>query len=230
MRFWILIFLISTSLPLYSQVEISNKNFNYFDLMEIENNDHQSLLQVSASFDEIGYNLEYYRIKKRFLSFNINTSFKRLLSNFADIWVPETIRWQKLFPKNGIEIGFGGRWFFNHRKFSFVGLKLFSGYHWTNAQKMRSEINLQYTSPTIDQLFKTRNFRWGLNGLVGRKFSNKLLSEIQIELGYRWDKSLVQFQCYSNCQTGLESTIYTQKNLMGILHFQVILGFNLFSK
>jgi hypothetical protein len=224
----ILIFILLTS-PLYSQVIISNKNFNYFDLMSIVNNDHHSQFLLTATFDDIGYNYEHYKIKKKYFSLNFSINYKRLWGNIGNIWVPQTTNWQKYFPKNGIQTSFAVKWFFNHRKFTFAGLKTYTGFHWLNDNKMPSEISVTRISPAIDQVIKTRNYRLGFDLWVGRKFCNHLLSEISFALGYRWDKSSVQYQCISNCITTNNSLI-TEKYFRGIFHFQAAMAFDLFSK
>jgi len=230
MRIFRILFFILITTPLYAQVEISNKNFNYFDLMSIVDKDHHSQLLISATLDDIAYNFEHYKIKKKYFSLNFSLNYKRLWGNIGQIWVPQTRDWQKYFPKNGIQTAFALKWFFNHRKFTFTGMKIYSGFHWLNDAKMPSQISITRVSPTIDHILKTRNYRLGIDGMIGRKFCNHLLSEIYITFGYRWDKSKVQYQCISNCLNASDDSIITEKTFNGIFHFQIGLGFDLFSK
>lgn len=230
MRFGILIFLIFTSLPLYSQVEISNKNFNYFDLMEIKNNHFQSQLLISGTLDEIGYNVEWYKIKKKYFSINFSCSYKRLLPNLGKIWVPLTSQWQNYFPLNGIMSSIKFKWYFNHRKFSFAGLKLSGGFLWTNNQDMYRSLSFRNPpSDTRHHIFWANNSRIGLDLTAGRKIVNKLISEISVELGFRADHSRIKYQCIQ-CDGLTNYPIWYSDQIVKMLHFQILMAFNLFSK
>lgn len=230
MRFWILIFFIFIALPLYSQVEISNKNFNYFDLMEIENNHYQSQLLISASADEIGYIGEWYKIKKNHFSINFSISYKRLLPNIGKIWVPLTSQWQHFFPQNGLMSAIKFKWYFNHRKFSFAGIKLYGGYLWTYDQDMFQKLDFRNPpSDTRHHIYWTNNSRIGLDLTVGRKIVNKLISEISIEAGFRADHSNIKFQCIY-CGGSTNYPVRYSNQIAKMVHFQILMGFNLFSE
>jgi hypothetical protein len=230
MRFYAIVIFFFTSLPLFSQVEISNKNFNYFDLMEIENNNYQNQLLISATADEIGYNGEWYKINKRYFSLNFSGSYKRLLPNLGQFWAPLTLERLPMLPQNGLSFSFKGKWYFNHRKFSFAGLKLSTGYYWLNDKIMPSYITNAGPSNLSYHVFWARNKRQGLDLIAGRKIVNKLISEIMVEVGFRKDLYEYQFQCASNCVVGGNDEITTYRGDVTYYHFQIILGFNLFSK
>lgn len=212
-----------------AQVEISNKNFNFFDLMQIENRQIHSQILVSASLDEIGYSLEQYRFKRNYFSISFSASYKRLLPNLGNIWVPLTTQWQAFFPMNGLMGSMRFKWFFNHRKFTFAGIKLSGGYLWTLHQEMEHSITLHGSNIAFrDQLHFHHHIRGGFDLLAGRKIVNKMISEIWLEAGFRLDDSKMEYQCL-NCPTNTSPAIHYSHQLNGMFHFQLWMAFDLFS-
>lgn len=215
-------------LPTLAQVEISNKNFNYFDLLQIENHQMHSQIFVSASCDEIGYSLERYHYKKHYFSWTFSGSYKRLLPNLGKIWVPLTTQWQAYFPINGMMGSMKFKWFFNHRKFSFAGFKWSGAYLWTNEQDLYHRITLHGPASSLrDHLYWARNIRAGFDLLAGRKLVNKMISEIWVEAGFRLDRSHLKYECL-NCPGTTPTPTYS-RNLKAMLHFQILMAFDLFS-
>lgn len=227
MNKWLIILSFFLGSKAYSQKEYPNNNFyTYFDLMDIVENKFHSQLILSASIDEIGYNLEYYHIGKTIYSLNLCSSYKRVLPNLGNIWVPQTTDWADLFPMNGFQIGLKSKFFFNKRKFLFAGAKISTGYFWTNENYWHRFIEYDRTSPIIDKINWVNNFRIGSDAIVGRKFVSRFISEIHAELGYRIDQSSFSYQCHSNCSQTSPLPVY-QHYKLGFLHFQIIMAFDL---
>lgn len=227
MKKWLVILSFLLGSNAYAQPEYPNNNFyTYFDLVDIVENKWHSQIVFSGSMDEMGYNLEYYHLGKTIYSLNFTTSYKRLLPNLSNIWVPQSTQWADLFPTNGLQFGFKTKIFFNKRKFLFAGLKLSTGYFWTQNKYWHRYIEIERTSPIIDQINWVNNFRLGIDATIGRKFVSKFISEINAEIGYRIDKSSFSYQCRSNCPAGSSEPVY-QHHKLGFLHFQIMLAFDI---
>jgi hypothetical protein len=196
--------------------------------MSIENNHFQSEILVSATADEIGYNGEWYKIDKKFLSLNFSVSYKHLLPNIGWIWKPLTMEWIPYFPQNGILFGLKGKWFFSHRKFAFVGMKVSGSFLWLTDKDVYGYINANGNSSTQFHLYEIQSRRMGFDLTAGRKFVNKFISEISLEAGFRFDKAKWRYECTSGCLTSGNDPMEIRTETLSMLHFQMILGFDIF--
>lgn len=212
----------------YSQHEYSNNDFyTYFDLVDIVKNKFHSQILLSPTIDEFGWNGEYYIIKKNIFSINTSFTFKKLLPNMGNIWVPQSTEWAARFPSNGIQFALKGKYFFSKRKFLFTGIKISSGYFWTQNKSWPSYISIDKVSPTTDKINWVNNRRYGIDVTAGRKFVTRFLSEISVEFGYRFDHSAFSYQCQSNCNlAATREPVYLHQKL-GFYHFQLIMAFDL---
>lgn len=224
-----ILFFVLFAAPLYSQVEITNKNFNYFDLLSIENNHFQSQAFISATADEIGYNGEWFKTGKNYFSMNFSISFKHLLPNIGRIWTPLTMEWIPYFPKDGIMSGIKGKWYFNHRKFAYVGMKISGGYFWMYDKDVFGYIDWRGNSRNIFHLNGIQSRRLGFDFSAGRKFVNKFISEISLETGFRFDRARWEYACITGCGQNNDQ-INNNVETLAMLHLEVILGFDIFSK
>lgn len=215
------------SLPGLAQENISFNQFaSYFDFAGIEHNQTRTQIILSATGDEIGLNREKYKIGKNIFSLNYSFSYKRLLPNIGGIWTPQTQNWMMFLPINGIMGAVKMRWYFNNRKFNYVGYKFYGGYLWTQDKEMPKEIGMA-SGPSLTnyQVDWVNNLRIGADLTVGRKYINKFMSEITLEVGWRMDYSNSRYECIYYC--GGFPGPYLKHEWVFIPHIQVILGFDL---
>jgi hypothetical protein len=197
--------------------------------MSIEDRQFRSQIFISASADEIGYNGEWFKIDKNFFSFNFSLSYKRLLPNIGNYWTPLTMEWIPYFPQNGIAAGFKTKWYFNQRRFVYVGMKFSGGYFWLFDKDVLAYINWQGNSRTKFHLYEIQSRRLGIDLSVGRKFVNKFISEIFLESGIRFDRAQWEYECISGCGQNYD-LIRKSNESLSMLHFQIFLAFDIFSK
>lgn len=227
MRFLFVLFLVFT-FPLKAQLIISQKHLDYFEISNISNGDYRNRVQCSVSFDEFAWSIEKFKINDKIYSFGTSLSYKRMLPNIGKFWTPQTIDWQRYFPQNGFTVSAYGRKYFNLRKFAFTGLRLYGGYFFTNETEMYNSIFLHGPSAEKSILEKTRSYRTGIDAVIGRKFLNKAISEIEIRLGWRFDVAEWTYYCSSGCISGNTNTPETSKEINGMIHFQIVMGFDIF--